>query len=36
MARESRGLSGWVIEEKGTVGTAGTVNPGKNPRTMKH
>ena len=36
MARESRELSGQEVEEKGTVGTAETVNSGKNPRPMKH
>ena len=29
-------MSGQGLEEKGTVGTAGTVNPGKFSRPMKH
>ena len=36
MARESRESSGQGIEERGTVGTAGTVTSGKFPRPMKH
>ena len=36
MARESRESNGQQIEDRGSAGTAGTVNSGKFSRPMKH